>query len=281
VRAVLACLAVVIAAGTAQAEARGVAAARAAYEAQDQQRTLALLAPLLASATLDDHDRATALRLAGCAHMVLEDRPAAVAAFRASFAFEPDAALEPPLASSIDARSLFEVARGEWRAALVNEMEDHAAELAQLALDVRAPGHARGGQPIAIAVEVSGPTQLLSRVELSYRRRGQGTFTLLSHRLAPTVTSAQFVIAAEATDSARPFVLEYHVTLRHPTGFDLRRAGDPDHPRLIAIAAGHQPRWYDSWWVRGAIGIGVVGLAASGYLLYRSIDVGPQRVVLQ
>lgn len=270
-----------IAAGAAQAEDRGVAAARAAYEAQDQQRTLALLTPLLAAKALDDHDRAAALRLAGCAHMVLEDRPAAVAAFRASFALEPDAALEPPLASSIDARSLFEVARGEWRAALVNEMEDHAAELAQLSLAVRAPGQARGGQPIAIAVDVAGPADLFSRVELSYRRRGQGTFTLLSHRLTPPTTGARFVIAAEATESPRPFVLEYHVTLRHPTGFDLRRAGDADHPRLIAIAAGHQARWYDSWWVRGAIGVGVVGLGASGYLLYRSIDVGPQPVVLR
>jgi hypothetical protein len=148
-------------------------------------------------------------------------------------------------------------------------------------LAVHAPAQARGGQPIAIAVDVAGPAQLLSRVELSYRRRGTSAFTLVSHRLAPPAARARFVIAAGSTESASPFVLEYHVTLRHPSGFDLRRDGDADHPRLIAIAAGHQPRWYDSWWARGAIGLGVVGLGASGYLLYRSIDVGPQAVVLR
>jgi hypothetical protein len=281
VRFVLAWVAVVTAASTAEAEDRRVVAARAAYEAQDQQRTLSLLALLLAGTTLDDHDRAAALRLAGCAHMVLEDRAAAIAAFRASFALEPDAALEPPLAASIDARSLFEVARGEWRAALVNEMEDHAAEIAQLTLAVHAPSHARGGQPIEISLEIDGPVYLLSRAELSYRRRGQSAFTLLSYRLTPPISPARFAIPAEATGSASPFVLEYHVTLRHPTGFDLRREGDADHPRLIVIAAGHPPRWYESWWVRGAFALGVIGVGASGYLLYRSIDVGPQPVVLR
>ncbi|MEO8699220.1 MAG: hypothetical protein ABI867_04225 [Kofleriaceae bacterium] len=260
----------------AHAEPAQLTAARSAYDAQDQDRTIALLTPLLAGA-LAAHDRAAAERLAGCAYMVLGDRAAAIAAFQRSFALEPDAALESPLIASPDARSLFEEANGLWRAALVTEMETHAAELKRLQLEVTAPPRARGGRPLAIAIRVADPGRLAARVELSFRRRGQGTFTLLTERLT---TPPVFSIPAEATESATPFVLEYHVTVRHQTGFPLRRAGDPDHPRTISIAAGHRPRWHESNLVRGALVLGLVGLATGGYFVYRSIDVGPQRVVV-
>src|SRR4051794_40822594 len=95
---------VALLAGTARAEDARVVAARTAYDELDFARVLSTLAPAFAGA-ISDHDRAAALRLAGCAHMVLDERDAAVASFRASFAIEPDAALEPRLASSPDARS--------------------------------------------------------------------------------------------------------------------------------------------------------------------------------
>src|SRR5262249_54466330 len=155
-------------------------AARKAYASQDQERTIAIVTPVLAQ--LDDHDRAAAFRLLGCAHMVLRDRPAAIAAFRASFALEPDTMLEPQLASP-DARSLFEVARGEWRAALVAEMDAQAAEIKRMAVKVVAPARGVGGKPIAIGIQLSDPARLASRIELGYRRRGQPTFTLLTQRL--------------------------------------------------------------------------------------------------
>lgn len=264
----------------ARADARSeppLAAALAAYQAQDYARAIAILTPELA--TLDEHDHAAALRLIGCAHTVDGDRDAAIAAFRASFALEADAALEAALASP-DTRSLFEIAHGEWRAALVTDMEHHAEDLAKLSVAVDAPARARGGQPITIGVALTDPASLAARVELSYRRRGQPTFTLLAQRLRPPLGPIRFAIPAEATEATRPFVLEYHVTVRHSTGLDLRRDGDPDHPKLIDVSAGHRPRWYQSWWVRGAFAIGVVGLAAGGYLLYRSLDVGPQDVVV-
>ncbi|MEO8552658.1 MAG: hypothetical protein ABI678_21925 [Kofleriaceae bacterium] len=275
-RNVLAMIAVMGFATPASADDARLVAARIAYDNLEQGHVLELLAPALAG-SLADHDRASALRLAGCAHMVLGDRPAAVASFRASFAIEPDAALEPQIASP-DARSLFEIARGEWRAGLVPVMEAHATELARLRLAVRAPTTARGGEPLAIGIELVDPAKLVARVELSFRRRGQSEFTAMTAR--PTAAGALgFEIAPTVTSSPRDYTFEYHVTLRHQSGFDLRRDGDADHPHVIAIAAGHPPRWYEQWWVRGAIAVGVVGLAAGGYLAYRSIDVGPQDVV--
>lgn len=262
----------------AHAEDARVAAARTAYEAQEQERTLSVLAPATLAA-LGDHDRAAALRLIGCAHMVLGERDAAITAFRESFALEPDAALEADLASP-DARSLFEVARGEWRAALVTDMAHHADDVARLQVAVKAPAKGRGGEPIAVGVTLVDPAQLAARVELGYRRRGQAGYTLMTQRVARPLVPVTFAIPADATESSKPFVLEYHVTVRHTTGLDLRRDGDPDRPHVIDVAAGHKPRWYQSWWVRGAIAAGVVGLAAGGYLLYRSIDVGPQDVVV-
>lgn len=264
------------------AEDRRITEARAAYQAQEPDRTATLLTPLLATTSLDEGDRAAALRLAGCAHMVLGERAAAIARFRESFALEPDAALEPSLASSPDARGLFEVARGEWRAALVTEMEGHAAEIAKLGLVTQAPTGARGGTPLVIAVKFVDATHLVSRVELGYRRRGQDAFTLLAHRIAkPATAPLRFSISAEATASSTPFVLEYHVTLRHRTGYDLRRDGDPDRPHVMSIAPGRIPRWHDSWLVRSMVGLGVVGLGVGGYLFYRSLDVGPQSVAVQ
>ncbi len=276
---VMAFAALWILAGSAHAEDARVATARAAYDRGEQERTIELVTPLLS--TLGDRDRATALRLLGCAQMVLGDRAGAIAAFRRSFTLEPDAALEPRLGSSPDARSLFEVARGEWRAGLVAEMEAHTAEMKQLALAVESPARSRGGRPLSIGIKLVDPGQLVSRLELSYRRRGQATFTLLTERLERPLTGPiVFAIPADATETARPFVLEYHVTARHQTGFDLRRDGDPDHPRLIDVAPGHRPRWHESWLARGAIALGVVGLGAGGYLYYRSLDVGPQHVVV-
>src|SRR5262249_10681321 len=117
---------------------------------------------------------------------------------------------------------------------------------------------------------------LAARVELAYRRRGEPTFTLLTQRRdAPRLA---FAIPSDATEARSPFVLEYHVTVRHQTGFDLRREGDPDHPRWLPVDAGHRPRWHESWWVRGAFALGALGLGAGGYLAYRAIDVGPQNV---
>jgi hypothetical protein len=90
-----------------------------------------------------------------------------------------------------------------------------------------------------------------------------------------------FAIPADVTESARSFALEYHVTVRHETGLDLRRDGDFDRPHVIAIDAGHRPRWYESWWVRGAFALGVVGLGTGAYLYYRAQDVGPQHVMVE
>src|SRR5262245_1766126 len=108
---------VLVAGGVARAEDSRIIAARAEYDDLHQRRVLELLAPVLAG-PLTVHDRAAALRLAGCAHLVLREHDAAEQMFERSFALEPDAALEPQLASSPDARSLFERARGDWRSAL-------------------------------------------------------------------------------------------------------------------------------------------------------------------
>jgi hypothetical protein len=264
-------------AGRAHAEDARIADALHAYQAHDQERTIALLAPLVPA--LHDHDRAMGLRLLGCAHMVLGDRPAAIAAFRQAFAIEPDTALELAIASP-DARSLYEIARGEWRAALVTEMEKRADDVRRIALVVSAPSRSRGGQPIAIGVKLEDPAHLASRVELAFRRRGQPTFTQFTQRF-DAARAITFAIPADATESASPFALEYHVTVRHETGLDLRRDGDPDRPHVIAVGAGHRPRWHESWLVRGAFALGVVGLAAGGYLYYRSLDVGGQHVTIE
>ena len=256
------------------AEDARLAAARTAYDELQQERVLALLEPALAG-TLSDHDRAAALRLEGCAHMVLGDPAAAKESFKRSFAIEPDAALEPQLASP-DARKLFELALGEWHGALVDEMEAHAADIAKLKILDDAPKTARGGAPLAIGLGVEDPGKLVERVELAYRKRGQYDFTLLAQ---PPHAHLTFEIPAETTESDKPFALEYHVTLRHRTGFDLRRDGDAVHPHVIAVSAGHRPKWHELWWVRGAVAVGIAGLGAGGYLFYRSIDVGAQHVV--
>jgi len=278
VRAVIA-IVVLIGSRHAAAEDARVTSARSAYDAGRQEITLQLLAPVLAG-SLDDHARAAALRLAGCAEMVLGHRTEAIARFKESFALEPEAALEPKLASSPDARGLLEVARGQWREALVLEMDTHAAELAKMKLSVHAPARVRGGQPFAIAVAIDDPGALVARAELSYRRRGQGEFTLMTARLEKPVPLT-FSIPAEVTESPHDFVLEYHVTLRHRTGFDLRRDGDADHPRAIEVEAGHIPRWYESWWFRGAVAVAVAGVGAAGLIAYEAHDVGPQHVVVK
>ena len=269
---------VLLAAPMARAEDARIAAARKAYDNLEQAHAIEVLDGAL-STTLSDHDRAAALRLKGASQMVLRQREAAIAAFIASFALEPDAALEPQIAVSPDARSLFEVARGQWLADLVPQMEAHAADIAKLQLHVTAPAVAHGGDAIAIHVDVVDPAALAARVELSYRRRGNGEFTLLTRRLVAPRALA-FTIPAAETESPRPFTLEYHVVARHRTGFDLRRYGDADHPHAISVTAGHVPRWHELWWVRGVIAAGVIGLGAGGYLFYRSLDVGGQDVVI-
>jgi hypothetical protein len=281
VLALLALSGVLADARDAAAEDARVHAAREAYIAQQLERTIELVDGVLTMTTLDEHDRASALRLAGCAYMVLGDRTTAVAKFRESFGLEPDASLERHLASSPDARSLFEIARGEWRAALVSEMEDHAADIAKVQIEPRVPNAARGGTPVDLDFRIEDPARLVSRVELSYRRRGQDAFTRASERFTGQVTPLRFTIPSDLTESADPFLFDYYVTLRHHSGFDLKRYGDADHPHAIAISAGQRKRWHESWLVRGAIAAGLASLGAGGYFIYRSIDVGPQHVVIR
>jgi len=215
--------------------------------------------------------------LKGGAHLALGHREDAVAAFIASFEFEPDAALEPQIEASPDARSLFQVARGQWRAQLVPAMEALAGDIAKLRLHVTAPAQAHGGEPVRISVDLVDPARLVR----ARRGRVSPAWWWRVHVVrAPAEPQLAFDVPAAETESEHSFVLEYHVALRHQTGYDLARDGDASHPHVIAVAAGHQPRWYELWWVRGAIAAGVVGLGAGGYLYYRSLDVGAQDVVI-
>jgi hypothetical protein len=258
----------------ARAEDPRLAQARVEFEAGEQERTLSLLAPLLAGTTLDDHEHASALRLAGCAEMVLGHEPAAIARFEEAFKYEPDEPLEHKL-ETVDSRALYERARGAWRDAFLASTSAHATELTQIAATVDAPARAVGAEPLAIAVHVVDPGHFVHRVELAFRHRGADTYTLLTHRVPNTLA---FTIPAEATESERDFALEYHVTLRAQTGVDLAHAGDANHPRVVEVAAGHIARWHEHWWVRGLLGTAVVALGAGAYLAYRSIDVGPQHI---
>jgi len=278
VRAVIAIVVLVCIGRDARAEDRRILDARTAFEAQEQEKAIALLAPVLTDTSLDDHARATALRLDGCAELVLGNKDAAIARFTESFALEPDSPLEPDLAQSPYSTSVFELARGQWRAALVTDMQAHAAEIAAVKLAVTAPKVAHGGEKVPIDIAITDPAKLVARVELSYRHRGVAAFTTMTTRPAAPL---RLEVPAEATASANPFVLEYHVTLRHQSGFDLVHDGSRERPHQIGVSAGHVPRWHESWWVRGAFAAGVIGLGAGGYLFYRSIDVGPQHVVVR
>jgi hypothetical protein len=274
VRALLVVVVVALLPHLAAAENPNLIAARQQYQAGEQERALAILSPLLTSTTLDEHERASALRLAGCAESVLGHEDAALARFVAAFAFEPDEPLERAL-ETVDLRELYERARGEWRNAFITATSAHATELAQISVAVDAPARAVGGEPLAIAVHFVDPGHFVSRVELAFRRRGVDNYTLLAQRVP---ASLAFAIPAAATESERGFAFEYRVTLRAQTGFDLAHAGDANHPRVIQIAAGHVPRWHEHWWVRGLLGTAVLALGAGGYLAYRSIDAGPQHI---
>jgi len=258
----------------AAAENPGLAAARQQYQAGEQERALALLSPLIAGVTLDEHERASALRLAGCAESVLGHEDAALARFEAAFVFEPDEPLERVL-ETVDLRALYERARSEWQTAFITATSGRASELAQIKVTVDAPARAVGGEPLAIAVHFTDPGHFVSRVELAFRRRGADSYALLAQRVP---ASLAFTIPAAATESERDFAFEYRVTLRAQTGFDLGHVGEANHPHVIEVAAGHVARWHEHWWVRGLLGTAVLALGAGGYLAYRSIDAGPQHV---
>jgi hypothetical protein len=234
-----------------------------------------------ASSTRDQ--RVEALRLEGSALVVLDRNDEATRVFGELFALAPD--YELPEGTSPSILSVFRPARAAWQVGVEERLaRELGPDLAAVTMTVRLPpAPARGGSPIAVAIDVADPKHLGRDIVLWHRRRGTHEYSSLAAPARPGLTTLS--IPGSVTASPKPYDLELHVRLRHASGAVLRRAGTPDEPLSLAVTAGRVPSSdkpiTKRWWFWPAVGLVATAAVAIPILADRARDVGAQDVVFR
>jgi tetratricopeptide (TPR) repeat protein len=257
--------------------AAALADAQAHWHEQDYDDVVEAAGRALAANPTRD-EQIEALWLEGEAFVVLKRNDDAVAAFEKLFALDPD--YTPPDGTSPGVLVVFDPARAAW---FVKEQMRLQTELgaayAAMSIRVTLPANARGGRPIAVAIELADPQHITDELIVSFRVQGEKHWSTMSAVARPG--HIELSIPGAITASPTPYELELTVRARHRSGMTLRQEGNPEHPLVLAVAAGAVPvstpvthRW---WFWTGTTAL-VVAAVAIPILVDQSRSVGVQRV---
>jgi len=218
-------------------------------------------------------DKVESLRLKGSALIVLERRDEAVKSFEMIFALDPDYELPPDTSPRI--AEVFGPAKATWQ---VRVRERLATELGEaygaLKMSVRAALQAVGGKPFPIRVELEDPGKIVSKVVVSYRRKGQRSTSSVSAR--PQGGGVTITIPAAVTAASSDYELEYSVRALHRAGAQLKQSGSRASPLVVRFSAGEVPQptpITKKWWFWAGVGVAVI---STGFLIRAASDAGPQ-----
>ncbi len=223
--------------------------------------------------------RTEALYLRASALVVLDREPEAREAFDALLGTDPGYRLPAEAAPRI--RAAFEGARAARLVRLEEELSTRNGErLRDVRVDVDEPGSPRGGRTLRLHVHVRDPHRLVARLVFAYRREQDREYIVTAVSAAPDV---ELAISGDALASSRPYRLAWYLHAVHESGARVRRLGDTDDPRWIAISAGSVPRpepITKKWWFWAGVTTLVASAITVPILIERSRDIGPQQVVI-
>jgi len=254
--------------------ASGVALAERQFRELDYELVLSTTDAVIAEPTASPAHKVAAYYVRGSAFVVLDRDADAAAAFAALLGLDPE--FRSPNGAPPRIRAAFESARAAWRVRLEEELTTrYGAQLREVTLAVDPPERPVGGQPLTLRVRLTDPNKLVKRLVLGYRRASDREFSLLSIAAA----ESQLTIPGAVLESEREFRLAWYVHAVHDSGARLRREGDEDAPRWIAVTQGKVPvvtkknRWF--W---PSVVVLVISAVAVPILIDQARDVGPQRI---
>jgi hypothetical protein len=259
--------------------ASDLAAAQRHFDELDYDLVLTSSEAVVNAPNATPADKAKALYLRGSALVVLDRDADTAAAFDALLEVAPDFSL--PSATPPRIRAAFESTRAARRVRLEEQMAtQYGAQLKDVKLTVDVPATARGGLPLQLRIRLVDPNRLVGRVVLGYRRDRDRDYSLVSTNAG---ADSVLTVPGAVLVSDRDYRLAWYVHAFHGSGAILRREGDEDAPRWLAIGRGQLPkpvpitrRW---WFWTGAAALAASAITVS-VLAVRSRDAGTQHVMV-
>lgn len=234
--------------------------AEAAFIDQEYERTILLVEATLARGpSLSIEERKRAYMLEGMSVAIARSPELAEPSFRMLLRLDPTFGLDPTAPPKI--LSPFKKVQAE-EAALREQERAHARQKLSetVTLNVSIPDAVRGGQPVAVYVEISEGDARITGAAVQFRRRGKAEVSRFGLERQGTRWVTQ--IPGGLTASSEGFVLESWVTVDDGGG-PLKSAGSPEAPFLTYVASGEVDD--DTLFIGVAAGAGAVaGVALLG-----------------
>lgn len=233
-----------------------------------------------ASEKVLEHPRATAQQklkayvLQGSALVIVGNSVDAEIPFRSVLRIAPEHELPPYVSPKIVA--VFNTVKSEEEA-IRDQMR--ALELAQLLQEMAITGHINrehhGGVPLQFSYRVRDPRGLVEHFQVSYRRKGDKSYSALALAQNDTGTwSGQ--VSSEWTENENGFVMEYQLVTSDASGEKLISKGTKTLPLRIEMKPGtiagaeplHEKVWF---WVVTGIAASTIA-ATAGYFIYDNMQ---------
>jgi hypothetical protein len=234
------------AAGAVQAR---IAGAKKQYLAQEYEKVLRLLTPVVQTKGSSLSEQVEALELIGLSHLILGDRLRAREAFESLLRIDPAHELDDP-SGSPKLRSFFDSVKAAFATS-------GASPGASVVLEPIPPRSAVAGRRAEVVSLVTRGLELVHEVILRFRPAGAVSYETAAMARRGTRFSAVFI--APSRDSA--YTLEYYIEARDAAQRKLDRAGSPLHPLTFPVGPpkARSPSIFRTWWFWTAIGVAVVG----------------------
>ncbi len=240
-------------AAAAASEKEKLELARRQYLAQEYERVVRLLQPLVGSPLATISEKVEAYELLGLSYLILGENKRAKEAFENLLELDPGHVLRDA-SGSPKIQRFYESVRESF-------MPGYRSR-GGVSLEHAAPTGAVAGRRVEIGARIAQGGKELGSVVVRWRRAGLLSYASVSMRREGTNLTATFLAP---TDTAG-YQLEYYLEARDPGGHVLSRVGSPDQPLVIAatgVPARTEPL-VRKWWFWTAIGAVVVGGLTAG-----------------
>jgi hypothetical protein len=237
----------------AQPERSRLAQARKEYLAQEYERVVRLLVPLVASQVATISEKVDAYELLGLSYLILGETRRAREAFENLLELDSGHVLRDA-SGSPKIQRFYESVRESFVPGYRTR--------APVTLEHTASTGAVAGRRLEIGAHVAQGAKEIGQVLVRWRRAG-----LLGYEsVAMRRQGAQLVVGFVAPEDTSAYELEYYIEVRAPGGQTLTRVGSPDRPLTITVSGAPARRvpLVRRWWFWTAIGVAVVGGATAG-----------------
>lgn len=227
--------------------------ARKEYLAQEYERVVRLLQPMVRSPLATISEKVEAYELLGLSYLILGENKRARESFENLLELDPGHVLRDPTGSP-KIRRFYESVRESFVPGYRSR--------GRVSLEHAAPSGAVAGRRVEVGARIASGAREVGSVVVRWRRAGLlGYASVAMRRDGPSLV-AGFLAPADTAG----YQLEYYLEVRDPGGQVLTRVGAPEQPLLIPVTgvAARPDSVLRRWWFWTAIGAAVVGGVTAG-----------------